>query len=188
MLLPLKIKLSSIHSDFSCPSVCDGCGRGNSLKLLLLGHSELTATRGMPSWALAVALATDKNTRSFAMLNQKEIRFSLTCRRGRGSHRQDERLAWVASRGQGTSCSSSFVSKVLGANYKRANNFLPVAHKFTMCTDRKQPLNLPVMRMRVWIRLLLLLFNLLLRRVSQDGQERITETSANNKKGSGSME
>ena len=35
---------------------------------------------------------------------------------------------------------------------------------------------------------LLLLFNLLLRRVSQDGQERITETSANNKKGSGSME
>ena len=77
------------------------------------------------------------------------------CRR-RGSHRQDERLAWVASRGQGTSCSSSFVSKVLGANFKRANNlvsqatpltkargwcettnnFLPVAQKFTMCTDR----------------------------------------------------
>ena len=55
----------------------------------------------------------------------------------RGSHRQDERLAWVASRGQGTSCSSSFVSKVLGTNYKRANNFLPVAHKFTMCNSRK---------------------------------------------------
>ena len=54
--------------------------------------------------------------------------------------------------GQGTSCSSSFVSKVLGANYKRTNNFLPVAHKFTMYTDRKQPLNPPVMRMRVWIR------------------------------------
>ena len=72
------------------------------------------------------------------------------CRR-RGSHRQDQRLAWVASRGQGTSCSSSFVSKVLGANCKTANNFLPVAQKFTMCTDRKQPLNLPVMRMRVWI-------------------------------------
>ena len=70
------------------------------------------------------------------------------CRR-RGSYGQDERLAWVASRGQGTSCSSSFVSKVLGANYKRANNFLPVAQKFTMCTDRKQPLNLPVMRMRM---------------------------------------
>ena len=73
------------------------------------------------------------------------------CRR-RGSHGHDERLAWVASRGQRTSCSSSFVSKVLGANYKyfkSANNFLPVAQKFTMCTDRKQPLNLPVMRMRV---------------------------------------
>ena len=42
----------------------------------------------------------------------------VTACRGRGSHCQDERLAWVASRGQGTSCSSSFVSKVLGANYK----------------------------------------------------------------------
>ena len=46
-------------------------------------------------------------------------------------------LAWVASRWQGTSCSSSFVSKVLGANWKRANNFHPVADKFAMCTDRK---------------------------------------------------
>ena len=75
----------------------------------------------------------------------------VTACRGRGSHGHDERLAWVASRGQGTLCSSSFVSKVLGANYKTANNFLPVAQKFTMCTstDRKQPLNLPVMRMRV---------------------------------------
>ena len=70
------------------------------------------------------------------------------CRR-RGSHGHDERLAWVASRGQGTLCSSSFVAKVLGANYKTANNFLPVAQKFTVCTDRKQPLNLPVVRMRV---------------------------------------
>ena len=51
-----------------------------------------------------------------------------TCR-GRGSHGHDERLAWVASRGQGTSCSSSFVSKALGANYKTDNNFLPVAQK-----------------------------------------------------------
>ena len=34
-------------------------------------------------------------------------------------------------------------------NYKTANNFLPVAQKFTMCTDRKQPLNLPVMSIRV---------------------------------------
>ena len=59
-----------------------------------------------------------------------------TCRE-QGSHCCDERLAWVASRWQGTSCSSSFVSKVLGANYNRANNFHPVADKFAMCTDRK---------------------------------------------------
>ena len=36
-------------------------------------------------------------------------------------------------------------------NWKRANNFHPVADKFTKCTDGKQPLNLPVMRMRLWI-------------------------------------
>ena len=70
----------------------------------------------------------------------------VTACRGRGSHGHDERLAWVASRRQGTSCSNSFVLKVLGANYKTANNFLPVAQKFTMCTDRKQSMNLTVMR------------------------------------------
>ena len=43
----------------------------------------------------------------------------------------------IASRWQRTSCSSSFISKVLGANWKRANNFHPVADKFAMCTDRK---------------------------------------------------
>ena len=48
-----------------------------------------------------------------------------TCRE-QGSHCQDERLAWVASRGQWTSYSNSFVSNVLGANYNRANNFHPV--------------------------------------------------------------
>ena len=63
----------------------DGCGRGNSLNYCYSGHSELNATRGMPSWALAIALATDKNTRSFAVLNQKEIRFSLTCHSVQGA-------------------------------------------------------------------------------------------------------
>ena len=47
----------------------------------------------------------------------------VTACREQSSHCRDERLACVASRRQGTSCSSSFVSKVLGANYKRANNF-----------------------------------------------------------------
>ena len=56
----------------------------------------------------------------------------VTACREQGSHCRDERLAWVASRWQGTSCSSSFVSKVLGANCKRANNFNPVADKLAM--------------------------------------------------------
>ena len=40
-------------------------------------------------------------------------------------------------RWQGTSCSSSFVSKVLGANYNRANNFHPVPDKFATCTGQE---------------------------------------------------
>ena len=61
----------------------------------------------------------------------------VTACREQGSH---EQLAWVASRGQWTSYSNSFVSKVLGANYNRANNFRPVADKLIInspCTDRK---------------------------------------------------
>ena len=62
----------------------------------------------------------------------------VTACKEQGNHCRDERLSWVASRWQGTSRSSSFFSKVLGANYKRANNFHPVADiKFAMCTGRK---------------------------------------------------
>ena len=60
--------------------------------------------------------------------------FRVTSCREQGSHCHDERLAWVASRGQWTSFTyyNSFVSKVLGANYNRASNFHPVADKFAM--------------------------------------------------------
>ena len=135
--------------------VRDGCGRGNSLKLLLLGPQRVESDE---RHAIVGACHRTSNGQEHKIIRRAEperdtiFHLRVTACTGRGSHRQDERLAWVASRGQGTSCSSSFVSKVLGANYKRANNFLPVAHKFTMCSDRKQPLNPPVMRMRVWIR------------------------------------
>ena len=46
-------------------------------------------------------------------------------------------LGSFAVQWQGNSCSSSFVLKVLGANYNGANSFHPVADKFAMCTDRK---------------------------------------------------
>ena len=89
------------------------------------GHSELQATRRMPLWTLAIALTTGKNIRLFGVLDQNKIFYlRVTACREQGSHCQDERLAWVASRGQWTSYSNSFVSKVLGANY---NNFHPVA-------------------------------------------------------------
>ena len=72
----------------------------------------------------------------------------VTACREQGSHCHDERLAGVASWWQGTSCSSSFVSKVLGANCKRVNNFNPVADKFARQELTFEPIS---MRMRVWI-------------------------------------
>ena len=67
--------------------------------------------------------------------------FSLTCHSVQGARQplspRAISLGSFTVRWQGTSCSSSFVLKVLGANYNRANNFHPVADKFAMCTDRK---------------------------------------------------
>ena len=82
-------------------SVCDGCGRGrnefagrvqnyhvrsschrtiilsrDSKSCCWSGHSALQATRRMPLWTLAIALATGKNTRLFGRLDQNKTRFS----------------------------------------------------------------------------------------------------------------
>ena len=126
--------------------MCDGCGRGlnefasrvqnyhvrsschrngynlsrDSKSCCRSGHSALQATRRMPLWTPASALATGKNTRLFGGLDQNKTPFSTyvsTACREQGSHCQDERLAWVASRGQRTSYYNSLVTKVLGANY-----------------------------------------------------------------------
>ena len=64
------------------------------------------------------ALATDKNTRLFGMPDQKETRFFTYV-----SQRVESKAATVMSSldsitGQGILCSSSFVSRVLGANWK----------------------------------------------------------------------
>ena len=128
------------------PSVRSGNGRVFSLKLFILGLQR--AARYVRHATVGACRRTSnrqehKITQRAGPEQDTIFHLHVTACRRRGSHRQDQRLAWIASRGQGTSCSSSFVSKVLGANYKTANNFLPVAHKFTMCTDRKQPLNLP---------------------------------------------
>ena len=89
------------------------------------GHSALQATRRMPLWTLAIALASDGQEHKIiwrAGPEQDTIFYlRVTACREQGSHCHDERLAWVASRGQWNSYSSSFVSKVLGANYNRAS-------------------------------------------------------------------
>ena len=84
--------------------MCDGCGRGRNefagrvqnhhvrsschrngynlstcrardSKSCWSGHSGLQAMRRMPLWALAIALATGKNTRLFGLLDQNETGF-----------------------------------------------------------------------------------------------------------------
>ena len=42
----------------------------------LSGHSVFQATRRMPLWTLAIALATGKNTRLLGVLDQNKTRFS----------------------------------------------------------------------------------------------------------------
>ena len=83
----------------------------------------------MPLWALAITLATGKNTRLFGVLDQNENGFfTYVTQRAESKAATvatSDLIAWVASRWQGTSCSSSFVSKVLGANYNKAKSFHP---------------------------------------------------------------
>ena len=83
--------------------MCDGCGHGHNeiagrvqnnhvrlafteMAIIFLeivnfksccrsGHSALQATQRKPLWALAVALATGKNTRLFDVLDQNETLF-----------------------------------------------------------------------------------------------------------------
>ena len=47
----------------------------NGHYLIWSGHSALQATRRMPLWALAIALATGKNTKLFGVLDQNENGF-----------------------------------------------------------------------------------------------------------------
>ena len=48
---------------------------GDSKSCCRSGHSALQATRRMPLWALAIALATGKNTKLFGVLDQNENGF-----------------------------------------------------------------------------------------------------------------
>ena len=102
----------------------------------------MQATRRMPLRALPIALATGKNTKLFGVLDQNENGFFTYVSQRAGGARQPLSLRAISLgsftvRWQGTSCSSSFVSKVLGANYNRANNFHPLADKFAMCTGQE---------------------------------------------------
>ena len=132
-------------------SVRDGCGRGFSLKLFILGLQRAVKLfiLGLQRAARYVRHATvgachrTSNRQEHKIIQragpEQNTIFHLhvtACRR-RGSYGHDERLAWVASRGQGTSCSSSFVSKVLGANYSGTRHecpFLYFLFFYHLCT------------------------------------------------------
>ena len=130
-----------------CVCVCDGCGRGRNkfagrvqnrhvgfqllpfLEIVKIccrsGHSTLQAYTE-DTIVGACHRTSDGQEHEIIWLAGPErdtiFHLRVTACREQGSHCRDEELAWVASRWQGTSCSSSFVSRVLGANYKRANN------------------------------------------------------------------
>ena len=102
-----------------CLSVRSGNGRVFSLKLFILRLQR--AARYVRHATVGACRRTSnrqehKITQRAGPEQDTIFHLHVTACRRRGSHCQDERLAWVASRGQGTSCSSSFVSKVLGAN------------------------------------------------------------------------
>ena len=120
-----------------CLSVQNGNGCVYFLKLLQLGPQRVARYKRHAIVGACHCTSDGQNTKIIQRVGpERDTIFHLrvTACRERGSHCRDERLAWVTSRWQGTSCSCSFVSKVLGANCKRANNFLPVADKFAMCT------------------------------------------------------
>ena len=60
--------------------------------------------------------------------------------RWRGSLIHGERLAGIAAQGPKTVFSSSLITKVFAANYKKVNEFLHWLIKFAMCTGRKKRL------------------------------------------------
>ena len=100
----------------------------------------------MPLWALAIALSTGKNTILFGLLDHAErdtiFHLRVTARVQRARQPLSRRVIRVDSftvRWQWTSCSSSFVWKVLGVNYNRTNNFYPVAEKIrhVQCTGQE---------------------------------------------------
>ena len=146
--------------------VCDGCGRGlnefagrvqnhhvrfsfhrNGQSLVkaaaCLDTLRYRLREGCHCGRLPLHYSDGQEHKIIWILDQNENKFSLKCLSVQGARQPLSPRAislgsftvWL----QGTSCSSSFVSKVLGANYNmyRANNFYPVADKFAMCTDRK---------------------------------------------------
>ena len=88
-----------------CPSVRNGNGRGFSVKLFVLG---LQRAARYVRHATVGACHRTSNRQEHKIIQragpEQDTIFHLvhvTAGRRRGSHRQDERLAWVASRGAG---------------------------------------------------------------------------------------
>ena len=103
----------------------------------------MQATRRMPLWALAIALATGKNTKLFGVLDQNENGFFtyVSQRAGKqGSHCRHERLAWVASRygGRGLRAPAHSSRKSWERTTTELTTFiLWLILKFAMCTGQE---------------------------------------------------
>ena len=129
----------------------DGCGRGNSLKLLLLGPQRVERDE---RHAIVGACHRTSNEQEHKIIHRAEPErydFSLTCHSVQGARQPSSGRA--ISLGSFTGAGDFVLQLIrlesLGSELQESKQLSSCG---SMCTDRKQPLNLPVMRMRVWIR------------------------------------
>ena len=117
--------------------MCDGCGRGFSLKLFILG---LQRAARYVRHATVGACHRTSNRQEHKIIQragpEQDTIFHLhvtACRR-RGRHGHDERLAWVASRGQGLRAPAHSSRKSWERTTRQLTTFFldPAAQKFTM--------------------------------------------------------
>ena len=122
----------------------------NSKSCCLSGHSALQATRRMPLWALAIALATGKNTKLLGMLDQNKRGFFTY----KSQHAKSK--AATVTMSVSFTVAGDFVLRLICPKYlwSKLQRAETLFLWLTKCTDRKQPLNLSKAHARVYYLLL----------------------------------
>ena len=147
-------------------SVCDGCGLGCNE---FAGHVQNNHVRFSFTEIAIIFLEIVKAVWTLCVTGYAKDAIVSTCHRT--SDGQEHKIIWcpgperdkifhlrvtaykskAATGGQCAPAHSSRKSCERTARDRRANNFHLVTDKFAMSTDRKYPLNRPVMRIRMWM-------------------------------------